>query len=215
MFFKDFEISKAAFKKPSCKRKNVYKKTEREALYNHLVKNPSVENLGLALMCLTGLRIGELAALKPEDNIENCVLAIHRTETRFDKNGKKVIGIQDTSKMDHDGDIIIPANAQRIIDIAKTKSQGEYLFSVNGRRITAQTFRRHLKKACDEIDIEYRPPHQMRKTYALILLSAGVDEAIIKKEMRHKDISTTRAYYQFITESNNEEKAIIDKVMSI
>lgn len=215
-FFKDFEISRSAFKKRSPKRKNVYKKSERELLYNYLMSNPTIENLGLALMCLTGLRIGELAALKLEDNIEPCVLYIHRTETRVDVNGKRMITVEDTAKMDHDGEITLPKAAQRIIDITRMRThRDEYLFSVNGRRITAQTFRRHLAKACKEIGIEYRPPHQMRKTYASILLAANVDEAIVKKEMRHTDIATTRAYYQFITESNSEEKAIIDNVMGL
>ena len=215
-FFKDFEISRNAFKKPSKKRKNVYKKSEREALYVYLMENPTIENLGLALMCLTGLRIGELAALKLEDNVASCQLYIHRTETRMSVDGKRVISVQDTAKMDHDGEIVLPKAAQRIIDIVRMRTHDdEYLFSDNGRRITAQCFRRHLKNACKAIGIEYRPPHQMRKTYASILLASGVDEAIVKKEMRHTDIATTRAYYQFITESSSEEKAIIDKVMGL
>lgn len=215
-FFKDFQISKSAFKKGSTKKGLVYQKQERESLYDYLMKNPTIENLGLALMCLTGLRIGELSSIKPEDNIKSCVLYIHRTETRVREGKKTVIVVQDTAKMGHDDTIVIPNVAQRIVDISKYKSAGdEYLFSIKGRRITAQTFRRHLKKACKELEIDYRPPHQMRKTFASILLASGIDEAIVKKEMRHTDIATTRSYYQYITDSEDKEKAIIDSVIGL
>lgn len=215
-FFKDFQISQTAFQRPSPKRKKVYKKVEREVLYQYLMENPTTENLGLALMCLTGLRVGELAALKKEDNISNCHLYIRRTESKTEAGGKRTVTVQNTPKMDHDEDIVIPKAAQRIVDIVNMRThEEEYLFTVDGRRITAQTFRRHLAKACKAIGIEYRPPHQMRKTYASILLASGTDEAIVKREMRHTDIATTRAYYQFITDDDDREKAIIDRVMGL
>lgn len=66
-----------------------------------------------------------------------------------------------------------------------------------------------------EIGIEYRSPHQMRKTYASILLSSGVDEAVIKREMRHTEISTTRAYYQYITKEDDYNKELIDKITGL
>lgn len=215
-FFSDFQISKSAFKRASAKKRYIYSKAERASLYEYLMSNPTIEHLGLALMCLTGLRVGELAALKLEDNTSSCHLYVHRTETREFEGKKRKIAIQDTAKMGHDDTIILPKAAQRVIDITKMRThRDEYLFSVNGRRITAQTFRRHLKNACEAIGIDYRPPHQMRKTYASILLSEGTDEAIIKREMRHTDIATTRAYYQYITADDDEEKAIIDAIAGL
>ena len=215
-FFKDFQISKSAFKKGSERKAYIYSKREREELYEYFMSNPTIEHLGLALMCLTGLRVGELAALKLEDNIGSCKLYIHRTETRVETESGRRIVVQDTAKMGHDDTIIIPKAAQRIIDITKMRTHDdEYLFSKNGSRVTARSYRRYLEKACKEIGIRYRPPHQMRKTYASILLSEGVDEAIVKKEMRHTDISTTRAYYQYITESDKEEKDIIDRIVGM
>lgn len=217
IFFRDLQISKNSFKKPSSKRKDVYTKNERKLLYDYLMANKSIENLGLALMCLTGLRVGELASLKKEDNVSDSHLYIHRTETRrLNDTGLVRMAVGDTAKMDHDEVIVIPKAAQRVIDLANDISRkDEYLFSKNGRRITARSFRYHLKKACKEIDIPYRPPHQMRKTYASILLASGTDEAIVKREMRHTQISTTRAYYQYITETDDDEKAIIDSVMGL
>lgn len=216
MFFKDFQISKSAFKAASKKKTYIYSKEERSILYEYFMKNPSVVNLGLAFMCLTGLRVGELSALKKEDNIELRKLYVHRTETRTEIDGKKQVVVQDTSKMGHDDIVILPRAAQRIIDITNMRKHDcEYLFSENGKRITAHSYRRWLEKACNEVGIDYRPPHQMRKTYASILLSSGIDEAIVKKEMRHTDISTTRQYYQYVTESDLEEQDLIERTVGL
>lgn len=216
LFFSDFQISKSAFKKQSGKKSRVYSEDERAKLYSHLMSNPTMQNLGLALICLTGLRIGEVASIKKEDNISSCILYIHRTESVYEEDGKKKVRVQETPKMDHEESIIIPKAAQRIIDIANMRSyDDEYLFSVDGKRVTTRSFRCALKKACKEIDMEYRSPHQMRKTYASILLSANVDEAVIKREMRHTEISTTRAYYQFITKEDEFNKELIDQVTGL
>lgn len=218
LFFSDFQISKSAFKKPSSKKKRIYTEEERQMLYEHMMKKPTMQNLGLSLMCLTGLRIGELSAIKKEDNVSSCLLYIHRTESVYEDEAdkKKKAMVQETPKMDHEETIIIPKAAQRIIDIANMQSHGdEYLFSIKGKRITTRSFRCALKKACEEIGIEYRSPHQMRKTYASILLSSGVDEAVIKREMRHTEISTTRAYYQYITKEDDYNKELIDKITGL
>ena len=216
IFFKDLDISRKSFKKPSSKRKEVYTKEEREKLYGYLRTTGKIEDLGLALMCLTGLRIGELAALKFEDNVGDCRLYVHRTEARAEVNGKVRWVVSDSPKMDHDEVIFIPKSAQLIINEAHMLTfKDEYLFSKAGNRITARVFRYRLKVVCEELGIKYKPPHQMRKTFASILLSSGVDEAIIKREMRHSDISTTRSYYQYITDKEDDEKSIIDKVMGI
>lgn len=215
-FFSDFQVSKTTFKKGSSKKTYIYSKSEREELYEYLMSNPTIENLGLALMCLTGLRIGEVASIKLEDNVAPMKLYIHRTESRVDTPEGRRMVVQDTAKMGHDDTITIPKAAQRIIDITKMRTHDdEYLFSKKGKRVTARVFRYHLSKACKELEITYRPPHQMRKTYASILLSEGVDEAIIQKEMRHNDISTTRSYYQYVTESDREEKDIIDRIIGL
>lgn len=216
-FFKDFQISKSAFAKPSNRRKIVYTRDERAKLFAYFMDNPTMEHLGLALMTLTGMRIGEIAALKKEDNTSNQHLFIHRTEVRErDKDGKNHFVVQDSAKMDHDEEIVIPKIAQRVIDLAYMQSHDdEYLFSVDGVRIRTKQFRYHLKKACDSVGIRYLPPHQMRKTCGSILLASGIDDAIVRREMRHTEIATTRAYYQYVIDSDDYEKRMIDKIMGL
>ena len=141
---------------------------------------------------------------------------IQRTESRKKVDGKVVPFVNDSPKMDHDGEILIPKAAQLIINRAHMMTHDEeYLFSFRGHRINNQSIRKHLRAACKKCGISYKSPHQMRKTYGSMLLAEGVDEAIVKRQMRHTEIATTRSYYQFVTESEAEEQAVIEKIIAL
>lgn len=50
----------------------------------YIRNNPDVKNLGIALMFVTGIRVGELVTLKYED-FEGTMFYVKRTETRYRK----------------------------------------------------------------------------------------------------------------------------------
>lgn len=51
--------------------------------------------------------------------------------------------------------------------------------------------------------IPRRSTHKIRKTYASKLIDARVEDSIIKAQMGHRDIKTTRGYYYFQTHDND------------
>ena len=55
-------------------------------IMDYLINNIDMMNLGILLMFLTGIRIGELVTLKHSDFSGN-VFNVRRTETRYVKNG--------------------------------------------------------------------------------------------------------------------------------
>lgn len=216
-FFLDLGLAPKTFQPPSEDSKFIYSKDERKLLYKYFMDDPQIYNLALALQCLTGLRIGELSTLKLEDLVAPDRLFVHRTETKFkSETGKQVIGVKEEAKQGHNGEIVIPKEAQHIIKLASMQTHDdEYLFSMNGQRLTARQLNYRLKKACEALGIKYRSSHKIRKTYASILLSERVDEAIVQKQMRHKQIETTRAYYYYNTESDERAQNIIERIVSI
>ena len=65
----------------------VFDEIELQKLFNYLLKSPDSQNLGILLMLLTGMRVGEVASLK------NCyvgdgVIMVRHSETRY-KIGEK------------------------------------------------------------------------------------------------------------------------------
>ena len=74
-----------------------------------------------------------------------------------------------------------------------------------GKRIRENTFNKRLSRVCEELRIEHRTSHKIRKTYGTTLLDCGVNESTVSEQLGHTDISTTRKYYYF-SNKNTETK---------
>ena len=78
----DMDWGRNAFRKEKDDTDEVFSDEEVMALVNYFRENQNGKNLGLLLCFLTGLRIGELAALKWEDITEDEII-IRRTESSW------------------------------------------------------------------------------------------------------------------------------------
>ena len=218
-FFGDLSLSDKLFavKRKKTKEEQVFSNFEAECLVHYFVDNPTIHNLGLKLMFETGVRVGELVALKRSD-IGDGFLSISRTEVCYvDKEiGKHVFEIQDMPKTESgDRKIFLPESSkQTISSIIKLNPFGEFLFMKDGKRINSYRFNRYLEKACDKIGIARRSTHKIRKTYASALIDNGVSKSLVKEQMGHSDISTTEKYYYFNRDSDNENRKIINGALS-
>ena len=218
-FFNDLYLPKKIFSRTTKSNNDeIFSKDELKELITYFWDNPSILNYGLILQFLTGIRVGELSALKSEDNSKNGILRISKTEcTYFDEEqAKRITYVKDFPKTENSiRNIILPNSAQKLLDLVKQKNpDGEYLFMKDGRRITERMFNYHLQKACKKISIKPRSTHKVRKTYASLLLSNNVDESIVLNQMGHKNISTTHNYYHYDIADDDTKVEKINKIMS-
>ncbi len=88
----------------------------------------------------------------------------------------------------------------------------EYVFSKDGKRLTAQSMRMRHKRNCAKLNIRYRSPHKIRKTYGSILLDNHVDNKLIMGQMGHTDILCTENYYHRNRRSIDEKSKIISEI---
>lgn len=219
-FFGDLDLSQRAFKKNiKDKESEVFNETEIGRVKDHLQKRGTIRDLGVLLVFETGVRVGELSALKKEDIIKdrNCI-HIQRTEVSYkDPDTKEAIcEVRDFPKTDAgDRYIIVPQSAMNIIEqIIVLNPNCEYLFSENGKRIRSNAFNRRLSRTCDELHIKHRSMHKIRKTYGTTLLDGKVDESTVAEQMGHKDIATTRKFYYRSNKSDATKFAQISKALS-
>lgn len=210
-FMGDLDISKRSFKKNvKDKKEQVYSEEETERLIRYLTEQSNdIRCQGLLLSFYTGIRIGELSALKPED-IREHHLHICRTEVKV-KTNEGALSVQEYPKSDAgDRYVILTANAEKVIkNILHIREKGEFLFFEKGKRVRSNGFRRKLERVCKSIGIPYRSNHKIRKTYGTTLIDAGVDDAIIAEQMGHTDIATTKKYYYY---SNKNEAKKIEQI---
>lgn len=137
----------------------VFQEDELTRLLKYLYDNPDIWNLGILLALNTGLRIGELSALKHED-IKQDFIRIQRTEVKIrNKNGKYTLAIQDFPKSCSGcRDVLITDECRLILDSVESMSiKGEYLFeNSSGIRIRSNTFNKRLTNILNRLKIPHK-----------------------------------------------------------
>ena len=149
-------------------------------MVRYLEENQDILNLGILLLFKTGMRVGELVAVKHSDITGN-VIKIRHTETRYkDDNGKTVFEIKETPKTDAGiRDVIIPKDYIWIIRKMKLVNPfGKYIMTKDGERVRTYTVRKRLNLVCKRTDVYRKSPHKIRKTYGTILLDNEVNRTL-------------------------------------
>ncbi len=166
--------------------------------------------LAVIFLFYTGLRLGEISALKFED-ITGKSMLVNRL-VRF-PTGE----IVDHTKGAY-GSRTVPLipNAADIIDLIRTHRQEEgldidgYIFCPNEKPVsTYNAIERALKKYCQDLGIEERSPHKERKTFTSALLSNGVSINTTRQLAGHVDERTTLNNYCYDRSDEDEKLAQI------
>ncbi|MDD6401702.1 MAG: site-specific integrase [Lachnospiraceae bacterium] len=214
-FMGDLQLSKNIFsKKIKRVEDEIFLEEEIPQIIQYLEKRDDIHSKGLLLAFLTGVRVGELSALKISDinskilkdsNIAKNYINIERTEIKYRGcDGKWIVDVQEYPKTDAGvRNIIVNDNVMELIrQIRQLNPFGEYLFMCNNKRIRGHAFNKKLGRVCTALGINKRTMHKIRKTYGTTLLDSNVDEATVAEMMGHKDISTTRKYYYYSNKSD-------------
>lgn len=179
----DIDIGKRRFKTNTARidEAQVFTDEETKKIVGWIDRQPEkLENLGVRLVFLTGLRAGELAALKSID-IEDNILHVRRTEIRYkDETGHYVRDFRESTKGKVGyRDVVLTEEAKSTIDAIQRLSNGtEYLF--NG--YSGLNFTQLLERICESVGIQPRSMHKVRKTYCTTLLML----MCLKMLLKHK-----------------------------
>lgn len=219
-FFYDLVLSDRLFthKPKPAPETQFFSDQEASKLMTWLWEENDIRGLGLILMFQTGMRVGELAALRRIDVIDGEIRIAGTEETYTDPvSGKKVCEVVDHAKTEAgERRILLPEQAEKTLKAIRAINPfGEYLFmDKHGDRIRAKRFNTWLHRSCKKIGIPERSTHKIRKTYASILLSNHVDDRLVTSQMGHTDIAMTRSAYYYNRDTETENRRIISDVIS-
>lgn len=178
--------------------------------YSLFKKNDkNITALTFPLLFQTGMRIGEVVALKYSD-IEGSYIHVQRMDSidylyndgTFKYNSHKVV---EHVKSD-DGDRLIPLTPEaiKIIDMVRKASQkydfycDDYIFCPSNHSIMAGTLDKKLYRYCIAAGISKKSAHKMRKFYiSKLVVSGKVDIDTVRKIAGHADTQTTFNNYCF------------------
>lgn len=216
--FKEMKIAKNAFRTEYKEEEDdVFTEEEAPIIVKWLEEHVDLKNLGLLLTFKSGVRVGELAALKKID-VKGCTIHVCRTEIRYDDEedpSKGVYEVRDRPKTKAGiRNVILPDSAIPILrKIEQMSSKGEWLFEEREERLKTYQFRARLRHVCEKTGIKPKSPHKIRKQYATELLDGGVPESIIIGQMGHTDILTTKNHYYRNRKNEDAKRQIINQAI--
>lgn len=191
-FFNNIRLPKAVSKEV-----RVFTKQEQKKLEQRIERENKDNDIGILICLYTGIRIGELCALRWENvNLERKMITIDKTlyRVRNENGSKKTKVILSTPKSERSvRDIPIPGFlAEKLARLQKPEG---FVINNNGKYIETAVYARRYKKLLELAGIEYIKPHSMRHNFAVRALEIGVDVQTLSEILGHSSVSTTLNYY--------------------
>jgi len=188
--------------KPSCRLKevSVFTETEYNKLKTYLSIGTDTSKLGIITAMLTGVRIGELCALKWENiDLENGTLLIDKTIQRVENTDNsqdsKTKIIIDTPKSNASVRTI-PIPTILLIKLRKFKSpENSYVLTNTEKFIEPRIYQRHFKGYLQDCNIRDNNFHTLRHTFATMAISRGMDIKTLSVLLGHTDVGFTMKRY--------------------
>ena len=212
----DLDISDAEFKKIAKEDwEEVFDEEETSIMISYLLENLDTKNMAIMLMFITGLRIGEVSALKP-DALDKDSVKVKRTETRWiNSDGHYVYEVVEHAKTEAGWrQVIIPdAYNQFYTKVRLLNPFGEYVFcDSKGKRLSTVAIRRRLERVCKNAQVYRKSPHKIRKTYGTMLMDNNIDKRFIINQMGHTDITCSENHYHRDRKSIERKKALLNQI---
>lgn len=193
----------------------VFDEDETQKMLSYLIGNRDVRNDGIILLFVSGVRVGELVGIKPQDiDLNSNTVKIRRTETRFKEGDDTIFAVKEYPKTKAGiREIVIPTSYSWLLKELSNKSKGhEFVFEEDGKRLTTLLIRKRIYSICKKVGVYKKSPHKIRATYDTILLDNGVDKRTVKDQMGHSDISVSEKSYHRNRKSIKNKAVIIDAI---
>lgn len=158
-------------------------------------------DIGILICLYTGLRIGELCALKWQDiDFDNAVMHIKGTQTRTD--GKLTI----TSPKSAASVRTIPIPDCLMHELMQHKSNSEFVISRKGNAVDVRSYRRRFKKLLSTAELPDRKFHVLRHTFASRALEVGMDYKTLSEILGHASVSITMDLYVHVLDEHKRNQ---------
>ena len=178
------------------------------------VKRYELAPLAMIFQFLTGVRIGEVCALRYED-VEGSYIHVCRMVRR---DSHEVVN--HTKGGNEDRKVVLTSEAREIIETCRNRqielgveSDG-YIFSINGEYCSYFAVSDLYKKYCKKLEIMYRSSHKSRKTFISSLMDGRVNIDTIREMAGHADERTTLNSYCFDRNNVDERIAQIEEALA-
>jgi len=187
-------------------------------LLQYLQEQPSLQNLGIYMSLTTGMRIGEICALKWADvDLDAGIISVRRTIERIYtvENGVRhtelVVGPPKTPHSFRE--IPVTGELAALLQTLRQSASGEdYVLTGSERPTEPRTYRNHYDRLLKRLGIPHIKFHGLRHSFATRCIESECDYKTVSAILGHSDIRTTLNLY--VHPNMEQKRRCIDKMAS-
>lgn len=172
---------------------------ERIRFEGYLLKANDPAKFGILLALYSGMRIGEICALKWSNiNLEAETISVVQTLQRLqdsENKGKTKILISEPKSQSSKRIIPIPAFLTELLRKIKPQIPDAFLLSGNKNPIEPKTLQNKYKSCLKDCNIPYINFHTLRHTFATRCVEVGFDIKSLSEILGHSSVGTTLNLY--------------------
>ena len=219
-FYEEEHNTKLNIKKMSLPKLNkkgiqILSNKEKQKLEKYCIEQNSLKSLGILICLNTGLRIGEVCALRWENiDFESKKIHIEKTIERiYSKEENKTIVIIDTPKS-ITSVRTIPINS-KLYNIlkqirGKSKKTDFVLAGSSEHYVEPRNYQYHFKEILKRSKVKKYKFHTLRHTFATNCIEAGMDIKSLSEILGHADVSITLNIY--VHSSDKIKRKYLEKI---
>ena len=199
----------------------IFYKSEQNKLEDYINGHISPKTAGILISLYTGVRNGELCALKWEDlDLENGILTVKGTLQRiqnndFDRVARTKVIIASPKTHTSQRQIPIPSKIIKILKPLKSSCKKEdfVLTSRDDKYIEPRNYLRIYHRILKKCDIPELTFHACRHTFASRCIEIGIDPKTVSELLGHTSVNLTMNRY--VHSSMELKKSVVEKLSQL
>ena len=186
------------------KEMRVFSLEEQQALCSRIYSDLCMPNVGILVCLFTGIRVGELCALKWEDiSFSEKTLYVHQTMQRIQIENKgetegiaRTKVIVTTPKSQHSVRTIpLPDELLTILKSVSNSGLGYFLTGSETKWMEPRTMQNHFKRLLKNCTVKDANYHALRHTFATRCIEMGFDIKSLSEILGHATVTITMNRY--------------------